>query len=78
MRMLDDLNDKQIQLDSMGADHTEERIERVLKGLGFESSDMTKPLNTFSGGWQMRVELAKFYWLTRILYYSMSQQTILI
>ncbi|MEC7159622.1 MAG: ATP-binding cassette domain-containing protein, partial [Bacteroidota bacterium] len=49
MRMLDDLNDKQIQLDSMGADHTEERIERVLKGLGFESSDMTKPLNTFSG-----------------------------
>ena len=37
MRMLDDLNDKQIQLDSMGADHTEERIERVLKGLGFES-----------------------------------------
>ena len=57
MRMLDDLNDKQIQLDSMGRDHTEERIERVLKGL--ESSDMTKPLNTFSGGWQMRVELAK-------------------
>ena len=29
MRMLDDLNDKQIQLDSMGADQTEERIERV-------------------------------------------------
>ena len=59
MRMLDDLNDKQIQLDSMGADNTEERIERVLKGLGFESRDMIKPLNTLSGGWQMRVELAK-------------------
>ena len=59
MGILDDLNDKQIQLDSMGADHAEERIERVLKGLGFESRDMTKPLNTFSGGWQMRVELAK-------------------
>lgn len=39
---------------SMDAD-----IERTLTGLGFRSEDMDRPLNTFSGGWQMRVELAK-------------------
>ncbi len=34
-------------------------IERVLKGLGFQQEDFNKPLNTFSGGWQMRAELAR-------------------
>ena len=34
-------------------------MERVLKGLGFKQEDFHKELNTFSGGWQMRVELAK-------------------
>jgi ATP-binding cassette subfamily F protein 3 len=34
-------------------------IERVLKGLGFKAEDFEKPLSTFSGGWQMRAELAR-------------------
>ena len=34
-------------------------IERVLKGLGFTGKDFHKPLDTFSGGWQMRAELAR-------------------
>ena len=34
-------------------------IERVLKGLGFKQDDFVKPLSTFSGGWQMRAELAR-------------------
>lgn len=34
-------------------------IERVLTGLGFESTDLDKPLTSFSGGWQMRAELGK-------------------
>ncbi len=34
-------------------------IERVLKGLGFKQEDFTKPLSIFSGGWQMRAELAR-------------------
>ncbi len=34
-------------------------IERVLKGLGFKQTDFNKPLSTFSGGWQMRAELAR-------------------
>jgi len=34
-------------------------IERVLKGLGFQPEDFNKKLSTFSGGWQMRAELAR-------------------
>ena len=35
------------------------RIERVLEGLGFDAEARERPLRTFSGGWLMRVELAK-------------------
>ena len=35
------------------------QAEKVLLGLGFEREDLDRPLATFSGGWQMRVELAK-------------------
>lgn len=37
----------------------EEQTERVLLGLGFKRNDFERPLIEFSGGWQMRVELAK-------------------
>jgi ATP-binding cassette subfamily F protein 3 len=35
------------------------RVTQVLEGLGFSKGDFTKPANTFSGGWQMRIALAK-------------------
>jgi len=35
------------------------RIEKVLQGLGFSADDLEKPVAAFSGGWQMRVKLAK-------------------
>jgi ATP-binding cassette subfamily F protein 3 len=35
------------------------RTEKLLTGLGFETDDLNKPLSTFSGGWRMRVALAK-------------------
>lgn len=35
------------------------KAEEVLEGIGFKSSDLEKPLRTFSGGWRMRVMLAK-------------------
>ena len=35
------------------------RVATVLRGLGFEEDDMQKPTETFSGGWQMRIALAK-------------------
>jgi ATP-binding cassette subfamily F protein 3 len=37
----------------------EEKVEKVLIGLGFEPSEFDKPMKAFSGGWKMRVELAK-------------------
>jgi ATP-binding cassette subfamily F protein 3 len=35
------------------------KIEKVLLGLGFAKKDLTKPVSSFSGGWQMRLKLAK-------------------
>ena len=37
----------------------EAEVEIVLKGLGFERNDFTRPTSEFSGGWRMRIELAK-------------------
>ncbi len=43
----------------IGGQNMQEESEKVLKGLGFDPVDFGKPMGTFSGGWQMRVELAK-------------------
>lgn len=39
--------------------HFEEDVEKTLLGLGFERKDFTRPTSEFSGGWRMRIELAK-------------------
>ncbi|MBQ8361416.1 MAG: ABC-F family ATP-binding cassette domain-containing protein [Bacteroidaceae bacterium] len=39
--------------------HFEEDVEKALLGLGFERTDFDKPTSSFSGGWRMRIELAK-------------------
>ena len=39
--------------------HFEEDVEKMLLGLGFERSDFARPTSDFSGGWRMRIELAK-------------------
>ena len=43
----------------MGAENYEAEIERTLTGLGFVRSDFDRPTSEFSGGWRMRIELAK-------------------
>ncbi len=43
----------------MGADNCEAELERTLTGLGFSRSDFERPTSEFSGGWRMRIELAK-------------------
>lgn len=43
----------------MGADNYEAEIERTLTGLGFTRGDFSRPTSEFSGGWRMRIELAK-------------------
>lgn len=39
--------------------HFEEDVEKTLIGLGFERDDLDRPTSEFSGGWRMRIELAK-------------------
>lgn len=43
----------------MGAENYEAEIERTLSGLGFTREDLERPTKEFSGGWRMRIELAK-------------------
>ena len=43
----------------MGAENYEAEIERTLTGLGFLRTDLERPTSEFSGGWRMRIELAK-------------------
>lgn len=47
------------ELENHDADKLPSRIEAVLHGLGFEQSDMDRQTSEFSGGWQMRIALAK-------------------
>ncbi len=42
----------------LGAETVDARISSVLKGLGFKEEDFVKPVSDFSGGWQMRLNLA--------------------
>lgn len=51
-----DLNDK---FNAMGGHNMRAQIEKTLKGLGFKDGDFDRLVNEFSGGWQMRIELAK-------------------
>lgn len=48
----------------MGAENCEAELERTLAGLGFSRTDLERPTSEFSGGWRMRIELAKIL-LTR-------------
>ena len=43
----------------IGSDNGEAELERTLTGLGFKRSDLDRPTSEFSGGWRMRIELAK-------------------
>ena len=43
----------------MGGENYEAEIERTLTGLGFSRNDFDRPTREFSGGWRMRIELAK-------------------
>ncbi|MCQ2260804.1 MAG: ATP-binding cassette domain-containing protein [Bacteroidales bacterium] len=58
-RLLNHHNEVTEQITLLGADSRQEQTEKVLLGLGFRHSDFARPVAEFSGGWQMRVELAK-------------------
>jgi ATP-binding cassette subfamily F protein 3 len=58
-RLMNHHNEVTEQVSLLGADSRQELTEKVLLGLGFKHSDFGRMLTEFSGGWQMRVELAK-------------------
>ena len=53
------LNDANDRYHILGGDTRDADIERTLLGLGFKRSDFERPTREFSGGWRMRIELAK-------------------
>lgn len=57
--LLEELGEVSHRYELLGADKADKEVERVLLGLGFAREALHRPVNTFSGGWQMRVELAK-------------------
>lgn len=54
-----DVNDLQHQYEILGGYNYQGNTERILQGLGFKRTDFNKLTDTFSGGWRMRIELAK-------------------
>ena len=58
-KLIMDLSDASERFHVMGGESMEADAEKVLKGLGFKSSDMNRLTDEFSGGWKMRIELTK-------------------
>ncbi|MCR4828538.1 MAG: ABC-F family ATP-binding cassette domain-containing protein [Bacteroidales bacterium] len=58
-RLLARHHDVTEQIVLLGGNNRQEMAEKILLGLGFRHNDFQRPVAEFSGGWQMRVELAK-------------------
>jgi ATP-binding cassette subfamily F protein 3 len=59
MKLLERIHEKTELLAIRGEGNIEREVEVVLKGLGFRSEDLERNCEEFSGGWRMRIELAK-------------------
>ena len=57
--LIQKISDLGEQLSMMDADSQEGKAEKILIGLGFNREELSRKIRTFSGGWRMRVELAK-------------------
>lgn len=58
-QLMIDVNDIQHQYEIIGGYNYQGETEKILQGLGFKREDFNKLTDTFSGGWRMRIELAK-------------------
>lgn len=58
-KILEELGEAQLRYETLGGYDLETRAQEVLGGLGFSPSDQQRPVGEFSGGWRMRIELAK-------------------
>jgi len=59
MQLINDLTDKSDRFNMLGGHSYHSLVEQTLKGLGFKRSDFDRLTSEFSGGWRMRIELAK-------------------
>jgi len=59
MDLVEEISELTEQLGMIQPDEIKARAEQILKGLGFKQHELRRNVNTFSGGWQMRVELSK-------------------
>jgi len=59
LSLIQDLSNANEQFELEGGHTIHADVEQTLIGLGFEKKDMDRPVHEFSGGWRMRVELAK-------------------
>ena len=59
MEVLDELNELNNHFEMIGGYHYQSQTEKILLGLGFTINDLNASTDTFSGGWRMRIELAK-------------------
>ena len=58
-QLMVDINEMQHQYEILGGYDYQGNTEKILQGLGFKRDDFNKLTDTFSGGWRMRIELAK-------------------
>lgn len=65
--IIDMIGEWELQLEEHQPEKMKSRIERILMGLGFEKSDLERDTGEFSGGWQMRIALAKLLLRTPLL-----------
>lgn len=59
MKLIEEVSELSEKFYAMDEINYEAEVEKVLKGLGFEREDFTRLTSEFSGGWRMRIELAK-------------------
>lgn len=59
--LLEDIGELELKLDDVDPAKMKPRMESVLKGLGFKDKDFERDCGEFSGGWQMRIAMAKLF-----------------
>lgn len=59
MALIENFTHENDRFSMMGGTNYQAELERTLQGLGFQRSDFDRPTAEFSGGWRMRIELAK-------------------
>jgi ATP-binding cassette subfamily F protein 3 len=58
-KLIHDLTDSSERFEILGGSSADAKVELILTGLGFSRDDLTRKVNEFSGGWRMRIALAK-------------------